>query len=194
MTDPDGELSQSERDAIAGLRREAPPPRSLEDATVAALERRGLLVAPSNPARRLAWIGAGIAASLVMFGAGLVLGRRPPAGSPESGSRYVMLLYEGPTYVPPPQGHEMDRVREYARWARTARQQGKVLGGEELTDEAGIVVGQDAGVSTSGPSTTRLAGFFVIGATDRRAALELARTCPHVHYGGTVVLREIEPT
>jgi len=194
MTDPDGELSQAERDAIAALRREAPPPRSLEDATVTALERRGLLVARSHPARRLAWIGAGLAASLLMFGAGLALGRRPPAGLPESGSRYVMLLYEGPAYVPPPRGHEMDRVREYASWARTTRTQGEVLSGEKLTDEVGTVVGREAGVSPSGPPTTRLAGFFVIGATDRRAALELARTCPHVHYGGTVVLRAIEPT
>jgi hypothetical protein len=58
----------------------------------------------------------------------------------------------------------------------------------------GIVVGDDDGVSTSGPSTAWLSGYFIIGATDLQAALELARTCPHVHYGGTVVLREIEPT
>jgi len=34
----------------------------------------------------------------------------------------------------------------------------------------------------------------VVQAQDRRAAAEIARTCPHVRYGGRIVIREIEPT
>jgi hypothetical protein len=41
---------------------------------------------------------------------------------------------------------------------------------------------------------TGLAGYFLIRAVDRRTALEIARSCPHVRYGGRIVVREIEPT
>lgn len=193
MTDSESELSQAERDAVAALHREAPPPQSLEDATVEALERRGLLAARGNPARRLAWTGAAIAASLAMFGAGLALGGRSPAAPPESGSSYLMLLYEGSSYAQPARGHESDRVHEYARWARAGRRQGEVLRGEKLRDKVEVVGNQD-GALTSPHAPERLTGFFIIRAADRRAALEIARSCPHVHYGGTVVLREIDPT
>ena len=43
MTDPNGELTRQERDALAQLPREAVPPAALEDATVEALLARGLL-------------------------------------------------------------------------------------------------------------------------------------------------------
>ena len=54
--------------------------------------------------------------------------------------------------------------------------------------------------SSGGPSARtappRLApaGFFVIAARDEREALAIARTCPHLRYGGTVSVRPIEPT
>ncbi len=34
----------------------------------------------------------------------------------------------------------------------------------------------------------------VIGTAGDSAALAVARTCPHVRYGGRIVLRRIEPT
>jgi hypothetical protein len=40
----------------------------------------------------------------------------------------------------------------------------------------------------------RLAGYFIIRAADQRSALEIGRSCPHVRYGGRIVVREIEPT
>jgi len=34
----------------------------------------------------------------------------------------------------------------------------------------------------------------MIRAADDRSALAIARNCPHVRYGGSIVIREIEPT
>jgi hypothetical protein len=41
---------------------------------------------------------------------------------------------------------------------------------------------------------TQIAGFFLIRAKDDRTALEIARTCPHLRYGGSIVIRQIEET
>ena len=38
------------------------------------------------------------------------------------------------------------------------------------------------------------AGFFIIAARTDEEALAIARSCPHLRYGGTVALRPIEPT
>jgi hypothetical protein len=51
-----------------------------------------------------------------------------------------------------------------------------------------------AGGAPLPPGEARLAGYFLIRAADRRTALEIARSCPHVRYGGRIVVREIEPT
>jgi hypothetical protein len=46
---------------------------------------------------------------------------------------------------------------------------------------------------SSPPGESRLGGYFLIRAANQRTALEIARSCPHVRYGGRIVLREIEP-
>jgi hypothetical protein len=65
-----------------------------------------------------------------------------------------------------------------------------------LSDDVGLTIETDGSVSSVPPSSseTRLAGFFMIRAPDDRSALEIARTCPHVRYGGSIVIREIDPT
>jgi hypothetical protein len=65
------ELTPEERDAIARLPREANPPAGLEQATIAALAARGLLRRP----RRRFDAALALAASVLLFAGGLVLGR-----------------------------------------------------------------------------------------------------------------------
>jgi hypothetical protein len=71
-----------------------------------------------------------------------------------------------------------------------------VEGGEKLREDAGLAVESDgsSGEVAALPGASRLAGYFIVRAEDRRAAAEIARTCPHVRYGGRIVIREIEPT
>ena len=196
MTEDD--LTPAERAAIGALPREAVPPAYLEDATVALLRDRGLLTPMRiRRGRRVARLAAGLAAAALLFVGGLLLGRRHPAAQPASaGPRFVLLLYEGPEYTQPPAGREMDRVREYGAWARTHAAGGEIEGGEKLKDSGEMVIGVHGEVTASqpAPGSTRLAGFFLIRAVDKQSALAIAKTCPHVRHGGSIVIREIEPT
>jgi hypothetical protein len=193
MNEPNGELTDQEREALARLSREAAPPARLEETTVAALVERGLLRRRSG--RRMAGWGLAAAAAAALFAGGFFAGRQGSAPTADALPRFVLLLYEGPEYRNTAPGQEQDRVREYAGWARERGASGELEAGEKLREDAAVVIRPDGSVATEAPApgATRLAGFFLIRAADDRAALEIARSCPHVRYGGSIVIREIEP-
>lgn len=70
------DLTESERRELDALPREARPRKELEERVVAALRREGLLLVPAPIRFPLtpAWIGAAVAASLVLFAGGFALG------------------------------------------------------------------------------------------------------------------------
>jgi len=190
------ELTPEERDALARLPREAEPPAGLEQTTVAALAERGLLRRP----RRRFDATLALAASVLLFAGGLALGRfggeTAPAPPGDGRPKFALFLYEGPEYAQPAPGGMDDRVEEYVAWARAERTDGAVESGEKLKDGDDVAIESDgsAGTVPSPPGEPRLAGYFLIRAADQRTALEIARSCPHLRYGGRMVLREIEPT
>jgi hypothetical protein len=165
------------------------PPDQLNRRLRATLESRRLVTLA--PGRRTIWTlrAALLAAGFVLgaFATGLWSRAGSPAGSPASGraSQYVLLLYDdargdtGAVHVA--------REREYGRWA-SELEGARWVGGSEL----GEVV---AGIGPSGPlaiaPADRLAGYFVIEASSAERAAEVARTCPHVRYGGRVVVMSV---
>ena len=197
MIEPSGDLTPREREALAALPRDAAPPPGLEDVTVAALRERGLL-RPAAPGRRRGLrLGLALAASVALFATGMLVGRRLPAvPAPSAAAQFVLLLYEGPEYRPPAPGREGDRVREYSEWAGERAAREELVAGEKLREDADVVIERGGAVRTTPPEAgaERLAGYFVIRASGPARALEIARTCPHVRYGGSIVIREIEPT
>ena len=194
MTGSTGDLTPREREALAGLPREAVPPPGLEDATVAALHARGLL--GHRPVRRRGLVTtlAGLAAAAALFAGGVLAGRGSEAPPPPATSRFLLLLYEGPRYRLPPAGEEALRVREYAEWAGERAAREELVAGEKLRDGGDVVVRGDGTSSPPAAGAERLAGYFVVRAATPGGALEIARSCPHVRYGGSIVIREIEPT
>ena len=195
MRPADDDLTPDEREALRRLPREAAPPMGLEDATVAALAARGLL--RPKPARRGIHPALALAASLLFFVGGLGLGRIGDLSSAPADDRprFALFLYEGRGYSQPAPGGMEARVQEYIAWASEPRSDGSVEGGEKLRDEAGAIVAPQRVTDEAEPGDgPRLAGYFLVRAADRRAAVEIARTCPHVRYGGSIVVREIEPT
>jgi hypothetical protein len=196
MTGTDDDLTPDERDALGRLPREAVPPPGLEDATVSALTARGLLRPASRTRGIHPWLA--IAASLLLFAGGLAIGRLggTPRSLEDGRPRFALFLYEGPEYDQPPPDRMAQRVQEYVAWATEKRANGAVEGGEKLREDADLAIEPDGstGEATAVPGASRLAGYFIVQADDRRAAAEIARTCPHVRYGGRIVIREIEPT
>ena len=171
------------------------PPPELAERVRATLETRGLITqldsdipAPTLP-RRNAWI-----ARLGYLAAGVLLGffARSALGTTGGGpsaaataGQYVLLLYGDP--ADDTGAVHVVREREYGRWA------------SELTGGVRWVAGHELGdvIETLGPpsgslANDRLAGYFVIDASSRERAAEVARSCPHLKYGGRVVVMAVE--
>jgi hypothetical protein len=196
MNQPNEDLTPAERETLTRLPREATPPPALEDATVHALAARGLLRRKPRGSRRILEWGIAAAAATVLFVGGYLAGQRGGEAPAGELPRFMLLLYEGPEYRHTPPGQEQERVREYSEWARERGARGELEAGEKLRENADVVLRADGSVAAEVPTAgaTRLAGFFLIRAADDRSALEIARSCPHARYGGSIVIREIEPT
>ncbi len=185
MNENDDELTREEASALRNLAEGEAPPPALERATVARLRERGLL---SPPRRfRAAWLLAA-AAGAALFCAGLLLGhRRPEAPSLAAGPRFVLFLYDAPSEPDLTDAQMQERVSEYRNWAIGLREAGADIRGEKLKPE-----GRRLGAAS--PGEAPLGGYFIVSAKDWNAAMDIARTCPHLKHGGTIEVREIEKT
>jgi len=180
------------RDTDAGrgsLRGALPPvdlPSALEDRVRASLAGRGLIATRRpGPMRWASPVGLIAAGFLIGF---LVRGTRPsrPADIDGRPGRYALLLYG----VPPEDTGTVHaaRAREYGTWASNLGGGVRWVGGHELTGV--IETLGSASVQPPGPDE-RMAGFFIIEATSSERATEVARTCPHLKYGGRVVVMAV---
>jgi hypothetical protein len=110
--------------------------------------------------------------------------------------RYVLFLYEDSTFDTSRPGTQL--VTEYSAWAAALRERGRLETGEQLAaaetlleGQAGsIVVGEREAAAKAGALT----GLFVIRAASESEALSIARTCPHLKYGGRIAVRAIVGT
>ena len=172
---------------MSDFEHEAVPPPGLKRRIVRSLETRALLRRATTR-----WQLASIAAALVLlFGAGVVVGHRAAVvPGPAAGQRWILLLREGPAFQPA--DDESKRVAEYSAWAARLRSQHALELGEKLAPGQQLLgaVSANEAAAAGNPVT----GFFVITAPDSTAAAAIAATCPHLKYGGWIVLRRIEPT
>lgn len=110
-----------------------------------------------------------------------------------TGERFVLLLHEGAGMtVPANEAEATAMVARYRDWAATLAGKQALELGEKLRDGEGFVLEASDDV----PRTRRdgIGGLFILRAADYAAARELARTCPHLGYGGTIELRRIHDT
>lgn len=113
---------------------------------------------------------------------------------------YMLLLYESPTSFADVSPEEMQKIiAKYAAWREGLAESGRLVGGQKLRDGEGRVLRNgDRGVRVlDGPySETKevIGGYFAIRADDYDDAVRISRDCPHLAFGGTIEVREIEPT
>lgn len=185
MTDQD-DLSPEEASAMRELAAGPEPPGSLENRAVERLRARGLIARRNR--RGIPWLAAA-AAAIALFAAGLYLGsRRPETRAAAALPRYVLFLYDAPDEAALSPAEMGKRVDEYRTWARGVREGGADIQGEKLAAESHRLG------SGQGGSAEVLGGYFVVSAKDEKAALAIARSCPHLKHGGTIELRRIEET
>jgi hypothetical protein len=198
------ELSPDERRALGALAGEKEPPALLEERVVKVLKESNL-IRPSRagwwPAAGWARVAAAFAAALVLFTAGLLVGtRRASAPARQAGMSEFLLILRAPAPHLQATTSEavLQRVREYEAWSGEVRREGLMLEGEKLKEEARTLHGADGrpavSVSRDGPTEEEgsVAGFFLIRARDYEHAVTIAEGCPHLKYGGSIEVRQIE--
>ena len=114
-------------------------------------------------------------------------------------AQFLLLLHEKPEEFAQISPAQMQQVIEkYRAWHEKLAAEQKLVDGRKLTDEFGRVLrpSDSEPLVTDGPySETKevIGGFFVVEAADYDAACTLASDCPHLVYGGSIEVREIDP-
>jgi hypothetical protein len=187
----DNDLTPEEERALRALGSGSAPPAGLEEATLARLRGEGLVRARS-PRRGALLRALTAAAALAVFAAGLAVGRWTlqggAASAADSGPSFVLFLYDAPSEPAMSDAEMRERVSEYRNWAIALRRSGAEIRGEKLRRDRAERLGPAA------PGASPLGGYFVIQAKDWNAAMEVARSCPHLRHGGTIEVRQIEKT
>ncbi len=190
-------LSPEEQRKFDALPRHRMPPHSLEEKIMTELKNRELIT--PAPSAGWSWM-AKIAAAVVL----LVLGGTGGYFAGKSNSQAAEHQHKNPLYVlllhePPGEPENVaDLVAEYSQWAGGIYSSGRYITGEKLRGTGRILtkshgelnVTESARISES----MMMGGYFVIEAKDYNEAVKIASECPHLKYGGTIELREIEPT
>jgi hypothetical protein len=192
-------LSREERQALGHLIREKSPPPFVEEQVVERLRQAKLLRRPrSVRGPSAARLGFALAASLLFFVIGALVGVRW-AGKPAqefNPTQFMLLLRAEAGQTRIGGEEESARVKEYGDWVRQLRREGVMVKGEKLKAEARILraSGDRAAVPENRPHTDReaIAGYFLVGARDSEHAVKIAEGCPHLKYGGTIEVRPID--
>lgn len=164
--------------------RENPLERLFDDAIPPASLRDRVLRSSHPPVqRRTRWgVALAMAAMLTLAFLG---GRATRAAGDGAGPQYLLLLYEGAEYRDDRPTQET--VAEYGRWADSLRQERLLTSAHKLDDQrVSLLRRQQVAVEPSAPSDPT--GMFVVRAGSFDAAAAIARTSPHLKYGGRIVL------
>jgi hypothetical protein len=112
---------------------------------------------------------------------------------------YMLILHQNSERPRPASPEELTTMHKaYMGWAERMRAEGKLRGGEKLSDDPGRSLRrrQERVAVTDGPyaeSKELVGGFFILAAGDYDEACRLAESCPHLTYGGRIEVRQIEP-
>jgi hypothetical protein len=190
----------------------APP--ALRQATLRAARERGLVKGGFMTGRAFG-VGLAAAAAALTFVVGFGLGARQPgketavteiakpadvkettALAHATQPKFALFLFEDANYQSPDEAHLGERIGEYSAWARSIGEKGRFVTGEKLADDGKFCRIENGTLTAAGPQSDAkrgaLTGYFVVGAQDLDEAMAIAKTCPHLKYGGTVEIRRLE--
>ena len=189
-------MSQHTDDPLHGLEREAPVPPQLKRRITQSLRDRGLLRSTTPAGRRLELVAVALAAAILLFVAGVAIGRRAGTPVPDHRPGFMLLLYEGPDFRLGPSLAAAEA--EYNAWADSLEAGGVGVLGRALVHTAQLLHNTPGGVRVESEGEDAASpqgmidGFFIIRVTDEAEAVAIARTHPHLRHGGWIVLRPIK--
>jgi hypothetical protein len=197
------------REKLGGIGEIPEAPAWLEERVTDELRKRGVLREKTRARVRWVWSLAVATACLGCFVAGLLVERsffnggnkprraartedRRQSTGPSTRTKYLLLLIIGAETPAADSKAEAALVREYSAWAMNEHAAGRVLGGEKLNDLSVEIAEPSKGEMRR--QNDPLGGYFVVSAADLETAVAIARTCPHLRHGGSIVIRPIDPT
>lgn len=110
---------------------------------------------------------------------------------------YALLLNHAPDrYADLSEDDYMAIIKDYVAWTEKLSAEGVYVGGEKLADGPGKVLTRtDGGIEVHDTPlaelTEVLGGLMMIKAEDYAAAVEIAKTCPHMVHNSGLEIREI---
>jgi hypothetical protein len=109
---------------------------------------------------------------------------------------FIILMHESNNaWATLPQEERGRLLEQYGSWVSDLRQSGALVTGRPCGGEYRLLYGSPSGEVTDVTITPDglsdvLTGFFVIRARDMDSAVEIAKSCPALLHGETIVVRE----
>ncbi|MDX1382986.1 MAG: YciI family protein [Thermoanaerobaculia bacterium] len=113
-------------------------------------------------------------------------------------AQFILLLHDRDNDMTTMSPDEIQGIiEEYSAWSRQMAEAGRLVGGHKLTDGDGrdLTGWQDEFSATDSPAAEAkevIGGLYHIEAADYDEAVELARSCPHLKFGGRIELRQVD--
>ncbi len=170
------ELSEQEKglyEKLKGIK----PPIGMEEETISKLKSEGLIQSQN----KIIWVYR-IAASLAFFVLGYTV--YPYLNRNDNPTyNYMLVLYEDSNFNP-----ESPEVmfNEYSNWMQSIYQNGMAIDGQEMKPSSMLL----DGIEVRNNLTKTVGGYFVLRASSQEEAIEVARSSPHLKYGGTIEVKE----
>lgn len=179
-------------DTWSGLR-ELPQP---EPSSVAAVEL-GRVIGERKLVRRYSLLAAAAAVGFLLIGGASGYG----LASARSSSAVVTVEDQSPSFLLLVRGEPElgtmsleQLVSEYTEWADQLASDGNLIAAEKLRDDTGRWVrSPERSARADLRAASDIGGYFLIRASNYDAAEAIAMTSPHIRYGGTFEVREIDP-
>ncbi|HXV14268.1 MAG TPA: YciI family protein [Candidatus Krumholzibacteria bacterium] len=213
--DPNKNLSDAEQRALRSLGGEIDPSPELEGRVVADLKRRGAIRANGGWIMKISKTAAAAIIVAAAFAGGFAMGSRGETATAPAdvatttpatdANQYMLLMYmrvdptqaaDAPAEEPMNEEAYRAIIDEYRQWALDREKEGRLVSAEKLADDTRVMAGRgdQMTIATSAHSDRALGGYFLITAPSLDDAIALARTHPHLKYGGEVEVRPIETT
>jgi hypothetical protein len=112
--------------------------------------------------------------------------------------KYMLLLHDDPTEWMKFSPDQMQQaIQKYVAWGARLRGAGVLVNSDKLTADPGRVIRGKNGQHrvTDGPFSEGrevLGGYYTITAATYDEAVEQVKDCPHLAYGGTIEIRQVD--
>ncbi len=182
------ELSNYEKKIFEQLKREGRPPSVLEKRIIKQLKSNDLIESNIYKMNTYLKLAVSVAAAVILFFIGNYMGKKSmDTQAIDSSMGYMLILHEDDQFKP---GEPYEMYQEYASWMENTIKKGITLKGQELKNEAVMVDNQQSLEYLDEDTSGKTTGYFILEAKSLEVALEVARSNPHIKYGGTIEIKQ----